>query len=392
MRGLVLEGGGAKGSYHVGALKALYDNGYTFDGVAGTSIGAINGAMVVQEDYYETCLSMWTTIQPSDILDLDNVEVAKLIDKEYNKDNIKYWLGKARSTIKNLGVPTDKVIPYLKNYIDEDKVRNSGRDFALVTVSLSDRKALELHLDDIPYGQLHELILASAYYPLFKLEKIQGKYYIDGGIYDNLPINALLSKNKYDEIIAIRTNIKALQRPIKDKSVNIKIIQPAEDLGHAAEFNTKKMAYNMKLGYYDGLRLVKGYSGRLYYIDKFQDIQISNYFHSLSQDAFEKIKILLNFKKELTNDEVIAGVYNFLKKDNIISNEDNFIAFLEKYAMIYGVERFKIYNFEDFAKQLEDLYKSHKKNKEKKLKPIIYALKANNLFEIILSDKIKGDL
>ena len=43
MRGLVLEGGGAKGSFHIGVLKALFESGYTFDGVAGTSIGAING-------------------------------------------------------------------------------------------------------------------------------------------------------------------------------------------------------------------------------------------------------------------------------------------------------------------------------------------------------------
>ena len=33
MRGLALEGGGAKGAYHLGALKALYEAGYAFDGV-----------------------------------------------------------------------------------------------------------------------------------------------------------------------------------------------------------------------------------------------------------------------------------------------------------------------------------------------------------------------
>ena len=46
MLGLVLEGGGAKGSYHAGAIKALHESGYSFDGVMGTSIGAINGAIV----------------------------------------------------------------------------------------------------------------------------------------------------------------------------------------------------------------------------------------------------------------------------------------------------------------------------------------------------------
>ena len=50
MKGLALEGGGAKGSYQVGAYKALKEMGYEFDYIVGTSIGAINGAMFVQGD------------------------------------------------------------------------------------------------------------------------------------------------------------------------------------------------------------------------------------------------------------------------------------------------------------------------------------------------------
>lgn len=42
-RGLYLKGGGAKGSFQAGALKALYDNGIKFDVIGGTSIGAMNG-------------------------------------------------------------------------------------------------------------------------------------------------------------------------------------------------------------------------------------------------------------------------------------------------------------------------------------------------------------
>ena len=48
MIGLVLEGGGAKGSYQIGVCKALAELGLEVGGVAGTSIGALNGAMIVQ--------------------------------------------------------------------------------------------------------------------------------------------------------------------------------------------------------------------------------------------------------------------------------------------------------------------------------------------------------
>ena len=53
MYGLVLEGGGAKGAYQAGAIKALLDNDYKFDLITGTSIGAINGAFLVQGNFDE---------------------------------------------------------------------------------------------------------------------------------------------------------------------------------------------------------------------------------------------------------------------------------------------------------------------------------------------------
>ncbi|HPM47558.1 MAG TPA: patatin-like phospholipase family protein, partial [bacterium] len=44
--GLVLSGGGAKGAYQVGAIKALVEYGFEFDMISGASIGALNGAVL----------------------------------------------------------------------------------------------------------------------------------------------------------------------------------------------------------------------------------------------------------------------------------------------------------------------------------------------------------
>ena len=44
--GLVLSGGGAKGAYQAGVLRALAEHNIQIDGVAGASIGALNGAIV----------------------------------------------------------------------------------------------------------------------------------------------------------------------------------------------------------------------------------------------------------------------------------------------------------------------------------------------------------
>ena len=53
MKALVLSGGGSKGSYQIGVWKALRKLHIKFDIVTGTSVGALNGALVAQKNYYK---------------------------------------------------------------------------------------------------------------------------------------------------------------------------------------------------------------------------------------------------------------------------------------------------------------------------------------------------
>lgn len=386
MIGLVLEGGGAKGAYHVGAIKALYDNGYSFDGIAGTSIGAINGAMVIQEDDYATCLDMWTNIQPSDIADINNEALVNLFRKKFDKETVKYWIVKFMETIRTLGFPTDKIKPFLNKYIDENKIRKSGKDFAIVTFCISDRKPLELHLDDIPEGQLLDFIFASAYFPLFKLNRINGKYYIDGGIYDNLPINALIRKNKYDEIIAIRTGSKIPLKPVLDNAVVIKTIAPRESLGNLAELDKDRVNYNIKLGYYDALRMLNSYKGHLFYFEDFDYGIIDNMLLAIPQKKLDKICDLLRLKKGTDKVGIINSIYYHARKGNIeLTDKEAFIAFLENYALSYGMDKFKVYKFDEFLEELkQSFYLNKEKSNDKKISE--KKLKNEKLFEILITE------
>lgn len=58
MRAIVLSGGGAKGAYQIGVWKALRKLNIHYDIVTGTSVGALNGAFMVQRDYLHA-LWMW---------------------------------------------------------------------------------------------------------------------------------------------------------------------------------------------------------------------------------------------------------------------------------------------------------------------------------------------
>jgi len=77
MYGLVLEGGGAKGAYHIGALKALNELNIEIDAVAGTSIGAMNGAMFVQ-DKLNIAYDYWYNISTAKVLDIEDKYLSEL--------------------------------------------------------------------------------------------------------------------------------------------------------------------------------------------------------------------------------------------------------------------------------------------------------------------------
>ena len=47
---IALEGGGARGAYQVGVWRALEEAGIRYNAVSGTSVGAINGALMAMRD------------------------------------------------------------------------------------------------------------------------------------------------------------------------------------------------------------------------------------------------------------------------------------------------------------------------------------------------------
>lgn len=204
MYGLVLEGGGAKGSYHIGAYKAIIEEGIDIKGIAGTSVGALNGAMIVQDDF-EKAYRIWHDISYSKIINASEEDLRRIKSGKLSKGDITLLIDSIRGFFIDKGLDITPLKNLLTELIDEDKIRNSGKDFGIVTVSLTDLKPLEIFIEDIPQGQLVEYLMASAYLPVFKTERIDGKRYIDGGVYNNLPINLLKDKG-YENLIVVRTH------------------------------------------------------------------------------------------------------------------------------------------------------------------------------------------
>ena len=68
---IALEGGGAKGAYEAGVWKALDEAGVKYDAVAGTSVGALNGAMMAARDL-DTAVKLWENVKFSQVFDADD--------------------------------------------------------------------------------------------------------------------------------------------------------------------------------------------------------------------------------------------------------------------------------------------------------------------------------
>jgi len=255
MRGLALEGGGARGAYHIGVVKALLENGYDFDGFVGTSIGAINAAALAQGDFNKIHDS-WSNISPDQLFDDDEQRFFNYIDAHGFRLNTEF-----SSTIKKMllkmrsgGIGTEKIKAFMKAHISEEVIRKSGKDFGLVTVSLTSRKPFEMMLEDIPDGQLIDYIMASASLPGFRRERIEGNTFIDGAFYDSCPFRLLLDRG-YDEIIAVRTNSLGVFRRIEDAE-KVKVIAPKTHLGRVLVFTPEHAQANISLGYDDGLQFL----------------------------------------------------------------------------------------------------------------------------------------
>jgi NTE family protein len=81
--GLVLSGGGAKGAYQVGVLKALLELGANIDRVAGASMGALNGAVLAcapsLPEGVQRLEALWTTLAAQSPVEANTPAYLKLL-------------------------------------------------------------------------------------------------------------------------------------------------------------------------------------------------------------------------------------------------------------------------------------------------------------------------
>ena len=334
--GLVLEGGGARGAYQIGAWKALVEAGVKINAVAGTSVGALNGALVCMGDI-ETAEKIWREIKYSRVMDVDDNWMEEMFNREISVREI---VPEVLRHMSDGGVDITPLRQLIEETIDEEKIRQSGMEFCLLTFSVSKMKELDVSISEIPEGLLADYLLASAYLIGFKNKKLHGQTYLDGGFVNNVPTNSLI-KRGYEDLIQIRIYGPGRKPRIKrTENTSIYEIAPNVKLGSIIEFDGKRSRHNMRIGYYDAKRMLYGLTGRIYYIEQTRE-----------EWYYEKIL------EELSEIEK-AEIAFILRLSLGYTDMELYLAMLEASAKLLRVPKYQIYTVQELEEAATARYES----------------------------------
>jgi NTE family protein len=203
--GVVLSGGGAKGAYEVGFLKALAEFNIQPKAISGTSIGALNGAIYasIQETKKSASVLeiLWNDLANSDVLELDKSKSIKNLIEVFTYFSpmpvgrlTKVAMALIKTGKSNEGVLTQlPIINRLKKYAPEKKLKNGLPFYVGVTKSRGNLKDVInftgfgneetefKKIQDLNREDMHKAIMASASLPiLFDGLEIEGQIYRDG--------------------------------------------------------------------------------------------------------------------------------------------------------------------------------------------------------------------
>lgn len=203
--GLALSGGGVRGAAHIGAIKALEENGIKIDAVAGTSAGSIVSAlygmgyttdeMIKLFNYFsKSVMAISPKYMFTGIKEKRGIKLGGLTTS-YNIESAIAEAGKSKNVkdIKDIHIPI--AIPATDLISDKE----------IVFTNCNNLQG-EDYIHNIEIGKA---VRASSTFPGMYAPFDYKKYqFVDGGIFDNLPVGEA-KKLGADKVIAIKFKLKS---------------------------------------------------------------------------------------------------------------------------------------------------------------------------------------
>jgi NTE family protein len=223
---LVLQGGGALGAYQAGVYQALHEHNLTPDWVIGTSIGAINAALIAgnpRETRLERLKEFWDRVGQADALDMQKVPDATrqlniwLATMETYARGVPGFFAPRQFNPFAMGLPvkpeeasfydTSELAATLAELIDFDYL-NARHGMRLTVSAMKVICGSLVNFDSSQHRIGVEHIMASgALPPGFAPVRVDGELYWDGGMYSNTPLETVLDDEPRRNTICVMVDL-----------------------------------------------------------------------------------------------------------------------------------------------------------------------------------------
>lgn len=344
MRAIVLSGGGSKGAYQMGVWAALKKLNIHYDIVTGTSVGALNAALMVQKTFYKG-LFFWYNLNSKMIF---NEDLKQDYHTKEGKKEILKWYAKG---VLNGGIEVKGLEDTIRQVIQPKKVLKSNVDMGIVTFNMKTLKPKIVKKKDLNENNLCDYLLASAScFPAFKMKTIEEENYIDGGIYDNLPINLAIDLGA-TEVIAIDLKEVGFKQKVKNKNIPITYIEPRNDIGSFLIFEKNMSRRAMRLGYNDTLKVMNHLDGVKY---TFKKNDLEKNYQKYKEQYQQNIKKILTSK---ANQTLLDSILKLTIVKRILSPNEmkkEYTNIIENLGEILEIEDSKIYSITKYNKLLKE--------------------------------------
>jgi NTE family protein len=222
---LVLQGGGALGSYQAGVYEAMAEHGYQPDWVAGISIGAINSAIIAgnaPENRVARLRAFWDQVSspsaswfdlPLDVWQDTMRRLSAMSARMFGQPGffrpnlLRCW---TTGTLPTSYYDTSELKDTLERLVDFDRINARETRFSVGAVNV--RTGNFAYFDNARQTIRPEHVMASgALPPGFPAIEIDGEFYWDGGLVSNTPLRYILETLPRHSTLAFQVDVFAAQ-------------------------------------------------------------------------------------------------------------------------------------------------------------------------------------
>ena len=340
-RALVLAGGGTRGIYQLGVLEALREiNEYRFDIITGTSVGALNALMLVQHDF-EAMQDMYEHLEADQIINgfvPSDMNVTSLFrERDQLIPSFKTWLNQHGVDIR----PLEEMV---HKYYHEDRFFSSEIEFGCIAATMRGHDPVYVTKEMMKDGTAEDWLIASASaFPVFPAREINGVEYVDGGYFDNFPVDFALRLGA-EEIIAIDLSFEP-RHPNYLGRKNVIYIHPHEELFKFLDFDKEKMRHARRIGYLDAMKAFGRLQGENY---AFAPFEMPKWFDAWYRDVLlleTRIKLANGINGQLRSSQYVTDKIKMMYHVSKLTDEQYLYGMMDTLMELCGCDNEKVYEY-----------------------------------------------